>query len=75
MIFTVWVCYIKVGAKPRKFFKYSLFSRFYALVKFLILQFTTIPLVGLYLQIEQNDKSLHVYVHRVRYEQFPNLID
>ena len=41
----------------------------WGLVEFLILQFTSIPLV--YLQIEQNDKILHVYVHRVKYEQFP----
>ena len=35
--------------------------------------FTSIPLV--YLQIEQNDKIIHVYVPRVKYERFPNLID
>ena len=45
------------------------------LVEFLIPQFTSIPLHVVYLQIEQNDKILHVYVHRVKYEQFPNLID
>ena len=45
----------------------------WALVEFLILQFTPIPLV--YLQIEKNDKIPLINVHRVKYEQFPNLID
>ena len=45
----------------------------WALVEFLILQFTPIPLV--YLQIEKNDKIPHVDVHRMNYEQFPNLIN
>ena len=45
----------------------------WALVEFLILQFTSIPLV--HLRIAQNEKNLHVYVHRVKYEQFANLID
>ena len=45
----------------------------WALVEFLFLQFTPIPLV--YLQIEKNDKTPLVNVHRVKYEQFPNLID
>ena len=76
MIFTIWVCYLEVGTKPKNFF--SSFADFmhvsyWALMEFLILQFTSIPLV--YLQIEQNDKILHDYVHRVKYEQFPNLID
>ena len=44
----------------------------WALVEFLFLQFTPIPLV--YLQIETNDKTPLVNVHRVKYEQFPNLI-
>ena len=74
MIFTMWVCYLKVGTDPKKFFKNSLFTDFlhvsymihWASVKFLILQFTPIPLV--YLQIEMNDKIPHVNVHRVKYE-------
>ena len=45
----------------------------WTLVEFLILQFTPIPLV--YLQIERNDKIPLVNVHRVKYEQFRNLID
>ena len=45
----------------------------WALVEFLFLQFTPIPLV--HLQIEKNDKTPLVNVHRVKYEQFPNLID
>ena len=45
----------------------------WALVEFLILQFTPIPII--YLQIEKNYKIPHVNVHRVKYEQFPNLID
>ena len=45
----------------------------WALVEFLILQFTPIPLV--YLPIEKNDKIPHVNVHRVKYEQFQNLIN
>ena len=45
----------------------------WALVESIILQFTLIPLV--YLEIEKNDKIPHVNVHRVKYEQFPNLID
>ena len=45
----------------------------WALVEFLILQFTTIPLV--YLQTEKDDKIPDVYEHRVKYEQFSNLID
>ena len=45
----------------------------WALVEFLFLQFTPILLV--YLQIEKNDKTPLVNVHRVKYEQFPNLID
>ena len=44
-----------------------------AFVEFLILQFTPIPLV--YLQIEKNDEIVHFYVHKVKYEQFPNLMD
>ena len=44
----------------------------WAIVEFLILQFTPIPLV--YLQIEKNDKIPLVNVHRVKYEQFPNYI-
>ena len=43
----------------------------WALVEFLILQFTLIPLV--YLQIEKNDKIPHVHVHIVKYEQLSNL--
>ena len=82
MIFTVWVCYLKEGTKPKNFFsKISSFTDFvhvsymihWALVEFLILQFTVIPLV--YLQIEKNDKIPYVYVHRVKCEQFSNLID
>ena len=42
----------------------------WALMEFLILQFTPIPLV--YLQIERIDKIPHVNVHRVNYEQFPD---
>ena len=38
----------------------------WALVEFLFLQFTPIPLV--YLQIEKNDKTTIVDVHRVKYE-------
>ena len=45
----------------------------WALVEFLIFQLTPIPLV--YLQIEKNDKNPHLDVHRVKYEQFQNLID
>ena len=45
----------------------------WALVEFLFLQFTPILLV--YLQIEKNDKTPLVDVHRVKYEQFQNLID
>ena len=45
----------------------------WALVEFLFLPFTPIPLV--YLEIEKNDKTPLVNVHRVKYEQFPNLID
>ena len=45
----------------------------WALVEFLFLQFTPIPLVCL--QIEKNDKTPLVNMHRVKYEQFPNLID
>ena len=45
----------------------------WALVEILILQFTQIPLV--YLQIEKNDKISLINVHRVKYEQVPNLID
>ena len=45
----------------------------WALVEFLILQLSPIPLV--YLQIEKNDKIPHVNVHRVKYEQFPNLVN
>ena len=45
----------------------------WALVEFLFLQFTLITLV--YLQIEKNDKTPLVNVHRVKYEQFPNFID
>ena len=41
----------------------------WALVEFLFLQFTLIPLA--YLQIEKNDKTPLVNVHRVQYEQFP----
>ena len=78
MVFTIWVCYLKVGTKPKKFAKIPTFTDLmhvsymihWALVEFLIIQFTLIPLV--YLQIEQNDKILHVHVHRVKYEQFPN---
>ena len=82
MIFTMWVCYIKVGTKPNNFFsKIPSFTDFmhvsymihWALVVFLILQFTQIPLV--YRQIEKNDKIPLVNVHRVKYEQFPNFID
>ena len=43
------------------------------IVEFLFLQFTPIPLV--YLKIEKNNKIPPVNVHRVKYEQFPNLID
>ena len=42
-------------------------------MEFLILQFTPISLV--YLQIEKNDTIPHVNVHRLNYEQFPNLMD
>ena len=45
----------------------------WALVEFLFLQFSPISLVNL--QIEKNDKIPLVNVHRVKYEQFPNLID
>ena len=45
----------------------------WALVEFLFLQFTPIPLE--YLQIEKNDKTPLVNVHKVKYQQFPNLID
>ena len=45
----------------------------WALVEFLIFQFTPVPLV--YLQIENYDKIPLVNVHRVKSEQFPNLID
>ena len=45
----------------------------WALVEFLFLQFTPIPLV--YLKIEKNDKTPLVNVHRVKNEQFLNLID
>ena len=45
----------------------------WALVEFLILKFTPIPLV--YLQIQKNDKIPLVYVHRAKYEQIPNLIN
>ena len=81
MIFTIWVCYIKVGAKPNIFFKNSLFYRFYACIIYVTLGISGISYSSIYfnslvyLQIEQNDKILHVYVHRVKYEQFPNLID
>ena len=81
MIFTMWVCYLKVGTKPKNYFKNFLIYGFYACIiyvtlgisGFLFLQFTPIPLV--YLQIEKSDKIPHVNVHRVKYEQFPNLID
>ena len=81
MFFTMWVCYLKVGTKPNKFFKNSIFYGFYACIIYDTLgisgisvsQFTPIPLV--YLQIEKNDKTPLVNVHRVKYEQFPNLID
>ena len=63
MIFTMSVCYLKVGTKPIFFSKipsltdYRYMNVSYmihlALVEFLILQFTSIPLV--YLQIEKND--------------------
>ena len=76
--FTIWVCYLKVWTKPKKFFTNSLFYRFYACIIYDTLgisgiSYSSIPLV--YRLIEQNDKILHVYVHRVKYEQFPNLID
>ena len=45
----------------------------WALVEFLFLQFTPIPLV--YLQIEKNDKTPLFNVHRVKCEQFRNLIE
>ena len=32
MIFTMWVCYLKVGTKPKKFFKNSIFYGFYACI-------------------------------------------
>ena len=77
----MWGCYLKVGTKRRIFSKIPSFTDFmhasymihWALVGFLILQFTLIPLVNL--QIEKNDKIPHVNVHRVKYEQFPNSID
>ena len=76
MIFTMWVCYLKVGTKPKQFFRNSIFYVFYAciiydtlvLVEFLFLQFTPIPLV--YLQIEKNDKTPLFNVHRMKYEHF-----
>ena len=42
-------------------------------MEFLFLQFNPIPLV--YLQIEKNDKTPLINVLRVKYKQFPNLID
>ena len=32
MIFTMWVCYLKVGTKPKKFLKISIFYGFYACI-------------------------------------------
>ena len=78
MIFTMWVCYryLKVGTKPKKFFKNSIFYGFYACIIYDTLgisgisfsSITPIPLV--YLQIEKNYKTPLVNVHRVKYEQF-----
>ena len=81
MTFTMWFCNLKVGKNEDFFSKIPSFTDFmhvsymihWALVDFLFLLFTPIPLA--YLQIEKNDKIPHVNVHRVNYEQFPNLID
>ena len=37
MIFTMWVCYLKVGTKPKKYFKNSIFYGFYACIVYDIL--------------------------------------
>ena len=69
MIFTMWVCYLKVGTKSKKFSKIPSFTYFmhvsymihWALVEFLILQFTPIPLRPVHTRYPINPRSLPLW--------------
>ena len=47
-IFTMWVCYLKVGTKPKKFFKNSIFYGFYACIIYDTLGISGISISSIY---------------------------
>ena len=48
MIFTMWVCYLKVGTKPKKFLKKSIFYGFYACIIYDTLGISGISISSIY---------------------------